>query len=576
MPVDLGYNIPSPEWSYAKWAFGMYMALHAPVTILQLYTLWIRRKHRFIAFRGMSSQFWVVLFSNCAFYCLLALLSSNPQCDLSLATYVFFVTALSLLVVERRLVTYYLVLNAKQSQKIVMKELGVSIRSRNSGFSRTSFAPDADCFHSCHLTWSNFVFNLLQKNRKTMLESRSKVFSIPKVICLLSSGGITALAYLAFVSASGDGYPSPPPSTWTDICMINTFEAVRVVVVFVGIGFAGFGMLLYRIRGHRDNLYIAKENRWCMILIAIVFLPNLIAAIVPRLYWTSQTTFYVHWVLFNVLPMEAMLFIESFALSRWIDIDVERYERHLACMNEKPSSGAGGGEIRRTRRVPSLTVESRDNYFEKALEDDKLQIQFERFLVQEFSVENLLLYRAAMALEKRMQTTIVHRNSSPDEFLTKVAIRKKDFCAFYEVFFTEDSKLEVNVPSGIKSALQKVFENVSKVDPSVVTPVHWETCQEEMSKAVSDCRDEIFQLMKKDSFNRFKQTEGFKRWKATLEEEDHKQLGYVVPTDDPDEVEKALSPQVSALQSYGSPSISRVFSEEDERRVTYLASLREV
>eukprot|EP00475_Leptophrys_vorax_P012630 TRINITY_DN1902_c0_g1_i2.p1 TRINITY_DN1902_c0_g1~~TRINITY_DN1902_c0_g1_i2.p1 ORF type:complete len:100 (+),score=29.65 TRINITY_DN1902_c0_g1_i2:274-573(+) len=75
-----------------------------------------------------------------------------------------------------------------------------------------------------------------------------------------------------------------------------------------------------------------------------------------------------------------------------------------------------------------------------------------------------------------------------------------------------------------------------------------------MSKAVEDCRKEVFQLMKKDSFSRFRNSPDFKQWKQKLAAPTTMELGYVIEEEEEEEDEDNNN---NATSSMGNATISR-------------------
>jgi hypothetical protein len=389
-----------------------------------------------------------------------------------------------------------------------------------------------------------FLSQWLHKHKNFMLRSRQNFWSKPKQFYF----GLSFLVFVAtLVTFWAITKGQVMEKMWTDQCMINVFKSVRVCVAVVGFLAIAAVYVLVSIRGSEDNFRIYWEGKILVCSTLLCGIAAFIAVIIPEQLILLPGFMYWFWIVLIFIPCEIIVISMTFGLIYYIDQDKKLHPDDEEGEKRTPSeekSSQNSSKVR-TRRLPSSAVEGKDHFLERALQDDALIILFERFLVKEFSVENLLLYRAAVSLEEKMKRTNVDRQSTADEFFARAAQRKTDYTAFFEVFFTENSRLEVNVSADSKNALAKVYHTLNKIDPQTVPRLEWAQAQLDMSKAVEMCRREVFQMMKKDSFARFRNSPDFKEWKIKLGTPASMELGYVVEEDDEqaenDEKQRALS-----------------------------------
>jgi hypothetical protein len=519
MAVDLGYS----SHPIARWIFTLWILLHIPVTIFQSWSIWKKRSHKFIQVRGIGTHFWSFGLTNALLYVGLVILSSNPPCLLSTSLFEFCLICLCLISLEKRAVIYLMVMSARTAQDVVYKELGINSeaegRMRSTGFSEKEVRVEKSTCLTCYLGLTDLAYSAVHNNRKQLLDSRAKGISKLKVIGLVIASVIISITIGIYYAVAKE---AASVSVWTDVCMTNGFVSARLCIVILATVLVFASIVLIRIRDYDDNFCLRREGRIILTCIGVPCVSAFAVSIAPQAFFAVENMMFYYWILLILLPVEVAIYTQSFLLVKWMDHDTKMQEEEER--SKKDESFYSERKVR-LKRINSGLVEETDEYFELALKDDRLIIVFERYLVREFSVENMLLYRAAKNLQDKMSQTSVDRNSSTVDFVAKVDRRKKDFCAFYEVFFTTESRLEVNVSAPTKAELLKVYETIQNLEPS---PLEWEIRQNEMAEAVEHVRDEIFQLMKKDSFSRFKTTQEFKEWKKRLREEENKKLGYVV------------------------------------------------
>eukprot|EP00475_Leptophrys_vorax_P012631 TRINITY_DN1902_c0_g1_i3.p1 TRINITY_DN1902_c0_g1~~TRINITY_DN1902_c0_g1_i3.p1 ORF type:complete len:447 (+),score=103.04 TRINITY_DN1902_c0_g1_i3:41-1342(+) len=406
--------------------FTVLAVLHCVLSVIQLVVLWKRRRHRFIAVRGKGTHFWCVT-SVTALVCSgFIVLAANAPCVVSVTLIVLFFIITCLMTLEKWVLIYYLVTSTKEAQACVKQD---HVKERREGvFDIELYRRSAGV--------KGFWSRCVQKHKRMVLESKDRVCSTLKAVDLVLGVLIFGITMAVFAEVSKG---QVMVDTWTEQCMVNAFIAVRACVVFLGLLAILAAYIVYAIRGVQDNFKVGWEAKILCFFASICAVGILALVIAPQRIVAVPGFMYFFWIAVEFIPCEIIIISMTFGLAYWISQD-QHGDEDLRLKSQSQDSSHNSSKIR-TRRLPSNAVETKDQYLERALKDDELMILFERFLVREFSVENLLLYRAAVSLEDKMKKTTVDRQSTAEEFLNRVIQRRGDFMAFFEVFFYREFQI---------------------------------------------------------------------------------------------------------------------------------------
>lgn len=141
----------------------------------------------------------------------------------------------------------------------------------------------------------------------------------------------------------------------------------------------------------------------------------------------------------------------------------------------------------------------------KLLNNPNGLLLFKKHLQLEFSVENILSWIEIQKILKNIDVCL--KNKKIDENIIKQIIK------FKNTFINEYSESQVNISSIQRDNFEIIFEKINI--PSFIISKNYENFYEkiiQIKKLLKDIDKEILGLMAKDSFQRFINTDSYKKW----------------------------------------------------------------
>jgi hypothetical protein len=370
------------------------------------------------------------------------------------------------------------------------------------------------CQQASHFAGRNFVASedreLTQSGTKFYqwaLLNRGRIlkdspFALPKLIvyafCVVSFSVIMSI----FQRTLQDNVVAPMSSLQ---CQVGSLEVFRIVVIVIIVSSVLRLIFVRLMKYMEDSIGVKQElkvlglnNLIAGTLCAImVFWPNLEEAARLPYYWyfvyfipTCGCVFLAHcysiWNLFSQTRRFNAKLLSHFNSNFTHEINTSAH----SAISPPSESGTGIHE-----RKPSEGAQAKVG-IEILLENPEACALFEEFLQKEFSIENLLCYKAILNLQEGIE-----RKLMSDEGALNLCRRiSQEFCG-------PNCRLPVNVS----------FKTMSKVAAISTTE---NISLEEAMTSLRKMKLEVLNLMKHDSFLRFKNDPGFRAAQKILHSKD--------------------------------------------------------
>jgi hypothetical protein len=339
-------------------------------------------------------------------------------------------------------------------------------------------------------------FRWLLRNRAGIL--KDSPFAIPKLIVFAYSFIATGAIMAAYFSRLQENKAVPMSNL---NCQSASAEVYRVVIAMVLIN-SFFRLFLVRMmKFMEDSLGIKRELRMLglnglvggLFASVFVFWPNTAESVRFSSFW------YLMYFVSNAMGMGVAHFICIFNLFSSTRSFNKRFLSLKSSFSTDVTTSAHSQiqEDGPTATEENINVRSTIG-IEIVLENPEASKMFEEFLRKEFSVENLLCYRAVQTLDSGL-----NQNRISQEEARKIC--KK----IIQEFSGSNCRLPVNISSDTSDLLWTISNQEEASMPL-----------EETLKALHRMQKEVLELMIHDSFRRFKTEEGFKsiQKKLTIQE----------------------------------------------------------
>eukprot|EP00475_Leptophrys_vorax_P046233 TRINITY_DN9857_c0_g2_i1.p1 TRINITY_DN9857_c0_g2~~TRINITY_DN9857_c0_g2_i1.p1 ORF type:complete len:470 (+),score=82.27 TRINITY_DN9857_c0_g2_i1:30-1439(+) len=338
------------------------------------------------------------------------------------------------------------------------------------------------------------VQHKLVSKKLEFASSRNLELGTAKVICKLArfreslwKWGLACvcMSLVVFFIISGIVLKDPGASLANDGTISLNTACLSTLVLTFGIGIIpvkAFSMIsgcvmLYRIRHIKDNFYL-KEELLLTFLVYSMFIIYIIIMAFQKDNCHATVLFKdldLGQLIFMCLPSMTLI-IHSFAINVVRSIWSSQY------VNSQKLRSSTASKAPCTMKSLNQTADR----FKKVLDDDEGSQLFQKFLEQEWSVENILFWKVVVSFRTRF----------PSEDASAVF---KDIC---ERYVTENSALCVNLSYEVRKDLLKVLgsSTLGGEDSPTASP----STEEVITADVFACaEEEIFSLMMRDPFRRF-------------------------------------------------------------------------
>jgi hypothetical protein len=236
--------------------------------------------------------------------------------------------------------------------------------------------------------------------------------------------------------------------------------------------------LLFKMRSMQDNFYL-KQELWYTLLVMMFPLIYIILVGIPEVSPYLYSDRFDYGTLFFLEIPALMLMGVSFGFPIWKSYDKEFRNSRKDGKSTTQSTVSG--------HHSSLDQLQKD--FRIVLEDPQGSELFQKFLQREWSVENILFWKAAVDFRSSFESR------SPEERAISAA-------KIYAEYISENAPLCVNLPYEIRSEVTHKMNGGESTSADLF----------------QKCESEIFLLMMKDSFRRFmfRDDSGYKQIEATV------------------------------------------------------------
>jgi hypothetical protein len=318
------------------------------------------------------------------------------------------------------------------------------------------------------------------KKELTMLKGQSKWFRFGAILIWMSGVATTFITFLA-MNAPFDlrlhNFSDPNPER-VELCQKVTRSNLlfwflpEMIILTISMAW-----LLLKMRFVEDNFYLKEELWYTWMIMMIPLLYIILQGIPPLPQYLFDGHFDYGSLFFLEIPSLLMMGV-SFGFPIWKSYTPE--------FSKLSGTGVSVETPAVMHHASSLAEIERD--FRQVLEDEEGFALFQKFLEQEWSVENILFWKAAVEFRKTFEQQKQEENN----------MRAKKM---FEEFISTDAPLCVNLPFGVRT---KVTSNCNEIDIS--------------QELFQEAEKEIFNLMLKDSFRRFvfRADSGYTKLKSRL------------------------------------------------------------
>eukprot|EP00475_Leptophrys_vorax_P004579 TRINITY_DN12735_c0_g2_i1.p1 TRINITY_DN12735_c0_g2~~TRINITY_DN12735_c0_g2_i1.p1 ORF type:complete len:480 (+),score=108.20 TRINITY_DN12735_c0_g2_i1:52-1491(+) len=303
-------------------------------------------------------------------------------------------------------------------------------------------------------------------------------FRWPKILALAIALGFTAGAIVLFVSIT------PDSSNFYDALCQESISKAFVVLLGCLYPSAIFRIFLhFKFRRVRESYFIKQElnSTACFLLWLLAY--STVASLAFSSLNDSFTgsyigiTYLIHGI---TLPFALVICSVGVVL-------VRIYARRLGLKNAYGNGQIAlesNVQIEATPAVLTLNV---------LLSDAEMCQVYQQFLTKEFSVENLLLWKAIEVFRWKYQT-IDHQDLS---------MARATALKMYRAFCSPNARLQVNISAERQRAVEEFFNSEQ------IQSAEDEEFVRECVRMYTELQQDIYDLMKEDSFKRFLKSEEF-------------------------------------------------------------------
>jgi hypothetical protein len=463
--------------SFGEWLMfpTLSLCIAIPAMIYQIFMFWKYRESPWIKHRGYGSVMWY-----CISWLTLSLITTlgmtfrNFPC-LPSVTWVFIsATGCSFFFAERCLLLYvnYII---TAEVKHVGETRFLELRLSNSTSSPSS-----------QRSWLN---QWLLKNKKHF-SLHNGMFTRTKMIALFGSISTGILAVVKFIVLYPENMnmPSAEPE-----CYHPGLDATQSLIFIILIASMLRIWISILLKPVQDNFEIKIEMKKLAFLSLYHSLFYAIIAFGNQVILTSQPWLFTYTMIVHqcvLFPLLNVYVTAGQMIQRTLRMTKKHSNKSLA------STGRPSTLSISTMASTSTGIDMRLEIFLK--NDEFLQI-FQTFLENEFSVENLLTLRA---IDKVFSENVINESSTDDQksqFVDASVEIMQEFC-------TDGALLQVNVSTYTNAMVRKTRAEISDAEQGVDSKIS--DCTETLKKI----RAELFNLMLRDSFVRFKFTSEAKQY----------------------------------------------------------------
>jgi len=310
------------------------------------------------------------------------------------------------------------------------------------------------------------------------------LFSITKLIALCSAVVLAIPGSYILLSSPYKHHPF-----WSVGCRIVGVDELRAVAILIGCVSISCLFGMFCLRKVQENYFIKLELKFgtgfFIFLSVFCFLMT-----TPEIYNNVGRPWFI---VFGPGPFYGVVMI-TFVSMGFVVIMYQRREMQVnkasvsSCSTGQKldSSDADSVAPKATSELELGNSQTRVNYrevFATMLKSEPAVKSFEKFLMKELSIENLLFVKAINGLE-------VSGKSDEEKILYGKEI--------YQKFVSPEADLEVNISAESRSSLNSIFANEGNIEVKNMTDV--------LVKA----KQEVTNLMVQDSLRRFCRTEDFR------------------------------------------------------------------
>jgi hypothetical protein len=408
--------------------------------------------------------------------------------------------------VERSVLLYFCFIIAQKAEDLANEEFGLAVTPA-AGAEKTS-------------KWTEY---LLAKRK--YFSYKLGFFNPVRIVAMTIS---LILSFVGIIDLLIFYKDSVTLNWWSMECQrgaLGGFKPVLICIYFVAI------LRVYvtiKIRKSKENFGIQTELKLMSLTIA-----GIAGYLTYAIFWTDQAMATLSdFVLISYLPFAVILpqiaiFISFGLVLVHINTIINKRKRARSVSDlsqsqimtvaaiQEDEAGSKSGTVSKTRTA-SVGVASVQfkllPAFQRVLEDPELCSLFQQFLTKEWSVENILFWRAVKSMNAHVGLSLMKAESTPNRIEDDVGAEAEALMNFevkwnfgrkiFKEFCLPDSRLSVNIPHTHRVRLQALFNR----EDSSITDEQKPHLLEELQDALRASQREIMSLMQNDSFKRFKNT----------------------------------------------------------------------
>jgi regulator of G-protein signaling len=448
------------------------------LVLVQTYWFWNKRANVIIRVRG----FWSVLMMVLGL--VLTIVGSglgggfDLQCIIP-ASFVYLGVAISaIFLLERSVYLYVSYCIASQAKVFASSEVGVAAAQ-----SPDVLAAQLDDLKSeVKSSFERGVVVYFMKHRKDF-----EYFSWHKIVSLFLSfgfaGGALALMILYSMDSVGVSFYDP-------LCQESFSHGFQVILGCLFPAAILRTILHVRLFKVPENYFIKQElDRTAFFHFCILGWTTVASLIYPMLQEGIGMQAYIG-ITFLLCGVVFPAVLATFSVGLVV---IRIYARRLGI--------ASGGGVNPMDARQSIEATPTVLTLDVLLNDAEMCHVFQQFLTKEFSVENLLLWKAIEVFRWKYQSI-----ANQDLSMARATAMK-----MYKAFCAENARLQVNISAERQRAVEEFFNSDRMLNADDVEFVR------ECVTMYTELQKDIFDLMKEDSFKRFLKSDEFLQLKADPE-----------------------------------------------------------
>jgi hypothetical protein len=478
------HDLGTPSTNIVPLSVGVTVILWPSILLFSF--AWSKRKHSLFSKRGLA-PFISALFLLLNPFCGLILTGIlDSPCILVAAFFFAANTFPTCIFLERTLSVYVNCLLMDKMKDLARENFGYEIAGSN----RNSQAPIfKDSLVRLLLRYSEFF--RAKKSSQYGSQQHSEVnLSKSLIFSLLVSTFVVFVdtgIFLAFAIPTGN-VATTAYSIGCERCITNGVKFTVVLIAFLSV-FRLF--VASRLRSYEENLHLSREFRLQSSL-TILFLPIVLwcTFFTESAFEIFGTAFMsVCW--FVVVPLSCPIIMSGTLGLVSTLIILENRQR------KKLSTSFSSSSLHSVNQLEGNSKQDRSigtHILARLLKNHDFCVLYESFLCREFSLENLLAYRAAERYFEELK----------DE--TKIRTAQKIF----DDFCDDKALMAVNISAEHREDLRKLLVEIKSEGNESENGADMAS----LDFAVQTIQEDVFQLMWMDSFRRFKRTKEFEKFKA--------------------------------------------------------------